>query len=282
MRHMPSNADLTQKREERASEGRAQAGSQTLLRGLDVIEAMVDGPVALAELAARLDLTRSTTHRLATALVERRYLTFVPRLGYQFGPKLLELGFLAQQQTDVVQIARPHLEALAASTEDTVHLGILDHDRALYLDKIAGRRRVEINSRIGDRHPLTATGLGKALLLDAEADQWKRLFQKDHASGSPPADYDQWVNRMRGYVTAGRTYDLEENEDLIRCVAAPIRNASGAIVAAMSVSSAAQYMADERMETLTADVLHTARAISADMGWSAETARQARLGRGRR
>ena len=108
---------------------KAPAGSQTLLRGLDVIEAVADGPIALAELAQRLDLTRSTTHRLATALVERRYLTFVPRLGYQFGPKLLELGFLAQQQTDVVQLARPYLEALAAATEETVHLAVIYSER---------------------------------------------------------------------------------------------------------------------------------------------------------
>jgi DNA-binding IclR family transcriptional regulator len=278
---MSSNADLVEKGEQMGGDAKSQPGSQTLLRGLDVIEAVVDGPVPLADLAARLDLTRSTTHRLAAALVERRYLSFVPRLGYQFGPKLLELGFLAQQQTDVVQTARPHLEALAATTEDTVHIGVLDQERALYLDKIPGRRRVEINSRVGDRHPLTSTGLGKALLLDGEPEQWHRLFLKDRASGSPPADYGVWLERMRGYVEAGRAFDLEENEDLIRCIAAPIRDASGEIVAAMSVSSAAQYMDDERMQTLTRDVLATANAISADIGWSPEAARRARRGRRR-
>lgn len=251
---------------------KAQAGSQTLLRGLDVIEAVADGPIALGDLAARLDLTRSTTHRLATALVERRYLIFVPRLGYQIGPKLLELGFRAQQQTDVVQVARPHLEALAAATEDTVHLGVLDSERALYLDKIPGRRRIEISSRVGDRHPLTSTGLGKALLLDDHDGHWRKLFDEDRASGSPPADYDLWLERMRGYVQAGRSFDLEENEDRIRCVAAPIRDFSGSIIAAFSVSSAAQYMSDERMAQLTHDVMQTAQAISGDMGFSAELA----------
>lgn len=250
-------------------ESKASGGSQTLLRGLDVIEAVADGPIALADLAARLDLTRSTTHRLATALVERRYLTFVPRLGYQFGPKLLELGFLAQQHTDVVQIARPHLEALAAATEDTVHLGVLDSARALYLDKIPGRRRIEISSRVGDRHPLTSTGLGKALLLDDGAEHWRKLFDEDRASGSPPADYQVWHERMRGYVQDGRSFDLEENEDRIRCVAAPVRDFSGKIVAALSVSSAAQYMSDARMADLTHDVMATAAAISSDMGYSA-------------
>src|SRR3954470_9069016 len=137
MRNAPSNADF-------ASEVKSQPGSQTLLRGLDVIDAVVDGPIMLADLAARLGLTRSTTHRLATALIDRRYLTFVPRLGYHFGPKLVELGFPAQQQPEPVQAARPHLEDLAAWPQDTVHLGVLDSERALYLDKTPGRRRVEI------------------------------------------------------------------------------------------------------------------------------------------
>ena len=271
MRNASSNTDSA----ESSEGGKSQPGSQTLLRGLDVIEAVVDGPVPLAELAARLGLTRSTAHRLATALIDRRYLTFTPRLGYHFGPKLLELGFLAQRQTDIVQVARPHIEALAAATEDTVHLGVLDQDRALYLDKIPGRRRVDINSRIGDRHPLTSTGLGKALLLDQAPERWNGLFAADHAAGSPRADFPTWEKRMRGYVAGGYAFDLEENEDLIRCVAAPIRDPSGAIVAAISVSSAAQYMADERMTALTDEVRGTADAISRDLGWSEERAPRA-------
>lgn len=267
MRNATSNADF-------ASDAKSQPGSQTLLRGLDVIDAVVDGPIMLADLAARLGLTRSTTHRLATALIDRRYLTFVPRLGYHFGPKLLELGFLAQQQTDVVQVARPHLEQLAAATEDTVHLGVLDNERALYLDKIPGRRRVEISSRVGDRQPLTSTGLGKALLLDDDAGYWRKLFDEDRAAGAPQADYAVWEERMRNYVQVGRAFDLEENEDLIRCVSAPIRDVSGRIVAALSVSSAAQYMADERMQALSDDVRGTAMAISSDLGWSEGVARK--------
>jgi DNA-binding IclR family transcriptional regulator len=247
--------------------GRQPGGSQTLLRGLDLIDAVTGGPVSLADLAARLGLTRSTTHRLAAALIERRFLTFMPRQGYQLGPKLLELGFLAQQQADVVQLARPHLEALAAATEDTVHLGVYEGERALYLDKIAGRRRVEISSRVGDRQPLTSTGLGKALLLDHDEARWRAQFDAERAAHPPIVDYPVWLERMRAYVAAGRAYDLEENEDQIRCVAAPIRDAGGRIVAAISVSSAAQYMADGRMASLSEDVRRTAAAVGRDLGW---------------
>ncbi len=250
------------------AEGVKASGSQTLQRGLDLLDQVIDGPVKLAELSERMGLTRSTTHRLANALVDRGFLTFLPREGYQLGPKLLQLGFLAQSQADVVQIARPHLEALAASSEDVVHLGRLDGEQALYLDKIPGRRRVEISSRIGDRQPLTSTGLGKALLLDDSEANWHRLFDADQAAGTHPIGYDTWLERMRDYAAEGRSFDLEENEDQIRCVAAPVRDASGTIIAAISLSSAAQYMDDARMQTLSQDVVGTARKISADLGWT--------------
>jgi DNA-binding IclR family transcriptional regulator len=72
---------------------------------------------------------------------------------------------------------------------------------------------------------------------------------------------------MREYASAGYALDLEENEDRIRCVAAPVRDATQAIVGAISVSSAAQYMDDTRMKALAEEVRAAARAISRDMGW---------------
>ncbi|MGP7795559.1 IclR family transcriptional regulator [Sphingomonas sp. CLY1604] len=245
------------------------AGSQTLMRGLDVIEAIAQEARGLQELADRLRLTKSTTHRLASALVERGYLAFTPRAGYRLGPKLLELGALAHVQADIIQVARLHLEALSASTEDTVHLGVLEGDRALYLDKMPGRRRITISSRVGDRQPLTSTGLGKALMLDHPPEYWRARFDADQAEGSHPADWTEWESRMRHYVDAGRAFDLEENEDQIRCVAAPVRDAKGVIVGAISVSSAAQYMSDERMSELSKTVSAAADAVSRDLGWTA-------------
>jgi len=275
MRRDPSNADSDSAGHRAAPKVQ---GSQTLLRGIDMLDKVIDGPIKLAELSQRMGLTRSTTHRLANALIDRGFLTYLPRDGYQLGPKLIQLGFLAQSQADIVQIARPRMEDLAARTEDTVHLGRLDNDSALYLDKIPGRRRVEISSRIGDRQPLTSTGLGKALLIDSSEAEWERLFQTDQAHGAPKADQAVWFDRMRGYAEAGHAFDLEENEDLIRCVAAPIRDVSGRIVAAISVSSAAQYMDDARMAELSGEVRETAQRISGDLGWSPDV-RPPRRGR---
>lgn len=250
------------------------SGSQTLFRGLDVLEAVADGVSGLQELATHLELTRSTTYRLAAALVERRYLASTPRGGYRLGPKLLALGSAAHRDIDLVQIARPLIEDLSATTMDTVHLGVLEGDRALYLDKIAGRRRITISSRVGEQQPLTCTGLGKALLLDEQPERWAEIYRSETDLEDDRA-ISEWVGRMADYARAGHAYDLEENDDRLRCVAAPIRDSSGKIVAAISVSSAVQYMDPERMADISGDVRATAASISELLGWTGDPARHA-------
>jgi DNA-binding IclR family transcriptional regulator len=246
---------------------RTPGGSQTLLRGLDVLEAVAAGAVGLGELAGKLALTRSTTHRLASALVERGYLTFVPREGYGLGPKLLELGYGARQQMDIPRIARRHLEALADVTADTVHLGVLQDGEVLYLDKIPGQRRIEIKSRVGERQPITSTALGKAMIFEEDEGQWRQYWEADAGTRAPGAKWETWLKRIRTYVQKGHAFDLEENQDRIRCVAAPVREAGGRIVAAISVTGAAQYMNDARLSVVAASVKTTAASISSELGW---------------
>lgn len=248
---------------------KALAGSQTLVRGLDVLAAVADGAVTLPQLSGALGLTRSTCHRLAATLVEQRFLNFTPKVGYSLGPRLIELGYKAGQQVSLTRIAAPHLMRLAADTGDTVHLGVLDGDRALYLDKHSGSRRIEISSRIGERQPLRSTGLGKALILEENDSRLMTIYDQEARDfGKYLYDRDQWLSMMHDYARQGYAFDLEENEDRIRCVAAPIRNVTGRIIAAISVSGAAQYMDNARMEKLTLSVMATTQQISRELGWS--------------
>lgn len=255
------------RKSKRAQTEQSPSGSQSLFRALNVLETVATGAIGLEELTDRLGLTRSTTYRLAAALVERRYLAFSPGEGYRLGAKLLELGYDANQQMDVPRIARPYLQALVDVSDDTVHLGVLEDWRALYLDRIPGRRRIEISSRIGERHSLTTTALGKALILDEQETRWRELWQREHASVPVRLGWETWLKRMRSYAQEGHAFDLEENEDRIRCVAAPIRDARGRIVAAVSVSSAAQYMDDARLKALAITVKETGAAIGEQLGW---------------
>lgn len=237
--------------------------SQTLLRGLGIVDAVASGVTLLPDISRTLSLSPSTTHRIASALVQAGYLRFEPRKGYSLGYRLLELGFLAYRQLDLPSRARPHLEALAAQTQDTVHLAILADEHVVYLDKLDGRRAVQISSSIGGHKRVLTTGVGKALLLDVPAEEWLRYYRQSHL---PAAREQDWLKLMEAYAAGGYAFDLGEDEPSIRCVAAPIRDAGQRIVAAISVSSAQQYMDDARMQELIAVVQDYAGRISHEFG----------------
>ncbi|WP_263262327.1 IclR family transcriptional regulator [Pseudomonas sp. RIT-PI-S] len=246
-------------------------GTQTLLRGLAVIQAVAAGARDLKAIAAHIGTTRSTTHRLASALVEERYLRVSATIGYRLGPRLIELGFQARDELPLAVLAGPWLDELSALSGDTVHLAMRDGDQVLYLHKNPGRNGPEMRSRVGQRMPLTRTGIGKALLLDSPQAEWRRLFD-----GQPPPaavwagreepGWEAFHERMQVYVAGQYAFDLEDNEPSIRCVAAPVRDASKRIVAAISVASTVPYMSLERMHALTPAVQAAALALSHELG----------------
>lgn len=237
-------------------ETKTEKASQTLMRALDILDAARGGPVALTELEQKLGLTRSTAHRLASALVDRRLLTHDPRKGYRLGPKLMNLGFQAQESTSLAAVSQPFLDALAQEMDDATNLAIRDGDDVVYIARSPSRRRVAVRHQVGDRNRVSNTALGRALLLDAPQDAWSVYFP----------DEDQRAARSQGL---GRHFD--EAGDCIRCVAAPIRDASGAIVAAMSLSSIPQYMDEARMELASQGVIDATIGISRRLGWGWET-----------
>lgn len=244
-----------------------QLASQTLFRGLEVVDAVADGLTTLPQISTHLALSVSTTHRLASALVQVGYLRFEARKGYSLGPRLIELGFKAHRQSDLATRARPHLQALADQTHDTVHLATMLDDQVVYLDKVAGSRAVQISSLIGGRKRLSSTGVGKALLLDATEQRWAEVYRQDAAIGfNAGHDEAQWLELMRRYAAGGYAFDLGEDDESIRCVAAPIRDASQHIVGAVSVSSTVQYMDEARRQALIAVVQECAACIGRELG----------------
>ncbi|MEM4988715.1 IclR family transcriptional regulator [Collimonas sp. H4R21] len=260
----------------------APTGTQTLTRGLAVLQAVAGGARDLKQIAQMLGTTRSTTHRLANCLVQERYLRFTPNAGYVLGPKLIELGFQAREEVSLSIVARPYLERLAEQSGDTIHLALQDGDDVLYLDKIPGKKGLEMRSRVGHRMPIATTGVGKALMLGMDEEEWKSLYQKrstaaaNHAAGLlPKRSWTEFRDQMREYVKGGYAFDLEDNEPSIRCVAAPIYDATHAIVAAISVSSTLPYMPLERMQSLIAVVQAAAAGISSELGANQEASQEA-------
>ncbi len=158
-------------------------------------------------------------------------------------------------------IARPYLEELARKTNDTVHLGIKEGDYIFYLDKVSGSRSIEMKSKIGDRLPMAATGIGKSLMLDFPKTERDRLIDT-YVQSSKTSIIKE---RMSDYCSKDYSFDLEDNDELLRCVAVPIRNRYGNIIAAISIASVNVYMDDERMYELIPIIKDTAKLISNDI-----------------
>ncbi len=244
--------------------------SQTLFRGVEIVDAVANGCKTVQSISDRTGITFSTAHRIASALVQVRYLRFEPRKGYSLGSKLVELGFLAHRQSDLTALSREQLEWLAGETLDTVHLATLDDDGVVYLDKIGGQRPIEVNSRVGGRKPICTTGVGKALILESGEETWRRHYTREAAQAPMPIPFETWLAQMREYQAGGHTFDIGENQPRIRCVAAPIRDGSGAIVAAISVTSTTDYTDDKRLANLVPVVRGVADRISKRLGGTGE------------
>jgi DNA-binding IclR family transcriptional regulator len=246
-------------------------GTQTLARGLAVVAAVARGHSDLRSIVEATGIGKSTAHRLLQLLVQEGYLRRAAEFSYVLGPTLIELGFQALAENPVTAVAAPFLRALSDQVQDTVHLAVEDNGQVLYLDKIPGKRGAEMRSRIGHRMPLTRTGIGKALLLDTP-DRWQEQFLHDEPVlppefGGAAIDVDEFLRRMETYARHGLSLDLEENEPWIRCVAAPVRDGSGAIVAAISVSATRPYMPSARLDGLAPVVCRAAAKISEALGY---------------
>lgn len=249
------------------------AGTQTLLRGLKVLECVAAGVSNVQGIAAALGTPRSTTHRILSSLVAARYLHHMPHKGYLLGPMPIHLGNRALEQRPLVAIAQPHCEALSRQTGDTVHLGIVDGSEVVYLVKISGTRGFEMRSRVGQRMPLATTGVGKALMLDMTESRWRSLYDAAAAANArnperpPIPDWDLFLRRMHGYQKRGLVFDLEENEAGIRCTGAPVRDMDRRVVAAVSLASASPFMPEARLEEVAPLVRDAALAVSRELGW---------------
>jgi len=249
----------------------APPGTQTLARGIAVVNAVSAGRTRLRDIAETTGVSRSTTHRLLQLLVATGYLRRHDDGAYALGPALIELGYQALQENPVTAVAAPVLRALAERVRDTVHLAIEDRGQVLYLDKIPGTRGAVMRSQIGHRMPLSRTGIGKALLLDSPG-RWREQFVAERPAGAADGlardvlTADAFVQVMKAAAARGVAFDLEENEPGILCVAAPVRDISGSIVAALSVTATRPFMPPERLETLAPVVRDAAGRISAALG----------------
>lgn len=248
-------------------DGRASVkGAQTLMRALDILDEVLAGPIKAVDIARKLGMSKTTAHRLAHALKSRDYLSITPD-GFALGPKLLQLGAMAESQTDLVRLARPVLETLSADTGFCSFAGQREGDWSRHLDRVTGSQRLRVATIPGDIRPIAETGLGKALLLDEGEETWRRLYVASRNGRVSEAEIRRWIERMRDAKMRQIIDHDSELGDGVHSIAAPVRNAKGRIVMAISIAGAAQYYAQVETSSLAKSVSAAARRISVLAGY---------------
>ena len=257
-----------------AKPGRARGDQvQSLVRALALLNRIAEAPDAgasLTELAQQAGLPASTAHRLLTTLEQERYVRF-DRDGrlWSIGVQAFVTGCTFTKTRSLVGIARPHMRRLMEDSGETVNLAVEDDGMAVYLAQVECRQMMRAFARPGSRAPLHCSAVGKAMLSVVSDKALSRIL---HQHGMPrltaktitsPAALRADLARARA---AGHAIDDEEHAIGLRCIAAPVFDETGYVVAAISASGPMARIVDDRVGPLASFVTEAARDISADLG----------------
>jgi DNA-binding IclR family transcriptional regulator len=216
-----------------------QAGRGVINKAVAVLEAFTPDrrELTLNQIAQITGLPISTAYRTAGELAGSGILERVDQGGYRIGLRLYELGSFAQRAVTMLSVVVPFMQDLYEVTHETVQLAVLDGDEALYIEKLYGSRSPNVRSVRGGRLPLHCTGTGKVLLAYAPPQLAQRLAAAGLRRFTPHTITDgQELNRALAEIRrSGVAFQREEIEPNRVSVAAPVRDSSDTVVAALSV-----------------------------------------------
>jgi DNA-binding IclR family transcriptional regulator len=226
--------------------------------------------LSLADLASRTGIPRATAFRLLSTLEQSGFLDKVHG-AYQLGIKCFVLGNIVAGGLDLRETARPHLAALRESTRETTQIAILDHWQVVYLERMLSPLSVGyMRSRAGAILPAYCTSLGKTLLAfrpEAEVEAWAATQKFAALTPHTITSAKRLLKELAAIRERGYGLDQEEREKGVTCLAAPICNHTGDVVAAISVAGPTQRMPRDLVGSdIAAAVVAAARAISLDLG----------------
>lgn len=224
------------------------------------------GVVELAEMA---DISRGTAHRLLYSLARHRLVQQDPATKrYRLGLGLFSLGNLVLAGLQPVEIAKPYLERLVREAGETAHMAVMDEGMALYVAKVESRFSIRMGSIVGQRHPCHCTGLGKVLLAYDFRGVEAASGENGLVARTRRTITDRDRLRQELILTRERSYavDDQEFEDGLRCVAAPIFDHTGTVVAAISVSGPTARITEGAVGELAVTTVGMAREISLALG----------------
>ncbi len=229
-------------------------------------------PAGLVELSNRLELHKSTVHRILSSLQMMGYVRQEEDTGkYRLSLKWMEISNRITEKMDIVSIARPYLRKLSEISGETVHLVEVEGNEAIYIDKVeSGSNSIRMVSRVGSRIPLYCSGVGKAMLAERSDEEIEEIWNSSDIRAMTPKtilSLDEFLETIREIRKFGYALDNEENEMGVRCIAASILDHEGKARNAFSISAPVGRMTDEKLKMLAEYVLESKRNISGEFGF---------------
>ena len=241
--------------------------NNTLIKGLGLLEVLAhaDRPLGVTELAHRIGIGKSNVHRLLQALVELGYVRRDGDAGsYAASIRLWELGSAVLANLDLKRAAQSWMDWLLDRTRETVHLSVLDGDEVVYVHKLDSLEPVRAYTQIGGRAPAHCVATGKAMLAWTGEPQLEALSRRLRAASprtiTDPAEFVREMERVR---QSGFAVNRGEWRESVGGVAAPVRDPSGRVVAAVGLSGPIERLRPSSFKSLSADVIRAAEGTSA-------------------
>ena len=211
-----------------------------VVRSLDVLELFLDARHGLTapEVVQRTGLPRTTVHELLATLAQRKYLWRDERSTYHLGLSVFRLGNAFAERLDLRAVGLRVAESVVKECDETVHIGILDGADLVYICKVDSTHSVRMVSRMGGRVPASCTAVGKALLAYLPDSERKPLVGKGLSKLTPNSITEPHVlaNQLDEIRASGVAFESGESTPDVSCVAAPVRDHTGSVVAALSIS----------------------------------------------
>jgi IclR family transcriptional regulator, KDG regulon repressor len=248
---------------------------QSLERALTLLNTISEYPdgIQISRLAEQVGLTKSTIHRLLATLANMNYVVKDEETDkYKLGLQVLFLSRNMLNNSNIVSTAKPYLQKLSQEVKETVHLCVEDRGEIVYIDKIESNQSIQMYSRIGSRAPMHSTAVGKILLSDKSQKDFDDLVSKMNFVRKTPTTItskEEFVKEIEKVKMQGYALDNIENEEVIRCIASPIFDHKGKIIASFSISGPSNRVTLEYIEsTLIDKVREYTNVISRNLGYT--------------
>ena len=246
---------------------------QSLDRAFDILELLSKEQhgLSITDISKKLDLHKSTVFRLLNSLKNRSYIQQNSEtLKYSIGYEFIELSSLYLNNLELKTEAEPILRKLSQKTTQTVFLAIMQDHQAMYIDKVEQFNSLRKYSIIGTKTPLHCTALGKSLLLGMSEKEIKDFYKRhdfEVFTKNTIKDIDKLLDDIKISKERGWTYDNEEIEEGVNCLASPIFDYRSNVIAAVSTSWNIKATLPVTKENMVIHVKEAAEEISINMGY---------------